>query len=249
MTTMVARLTATEGRLFLREPAYLIFALLFPAALVAMLGGVVPGMRDHDPALGGQRPIDLYIAVLVAMAIATVALSTLPAGLATYRERGVLRRLAVTPIGPRYLVAAQLLVNLLAMLAAAALAVAVAAVAYGVPMPARPAAFAGALVLGSAATVAVGLVIAAFAPTGKGASAIGSVVYFPMLFFAGVWTPGPLMPDALDRVADFTPLGAVSHAMQDAWSGAPARPLLYAVMVGYAVLAGAVAARGFARRR
>ena len=40
--------------------------------------------------------------------------------------------------------------------------------------------------------------------------------------FAGVWTPGPAMPDAIRTIADFTPIGAAAQAMTDAWlSGWP----------------------------
>jgi ABC-2 type transport system permease protein len=63
--------------------------------------------------------------------------------------------------------------------------------------------------------------------------------------FAGVWTPGATMPDAARNVADFTPIGAASEAIADAWSGAWPTPLHLAVLVGCAVVASAAAARLF----
>jgi ABC-2 type transport system permease protein len=71
------------------------------------------------------------------------------------------------------------------------------------------------------------------------------LVYFPMMFAAGVWTPGPAMPDAVRRVADYTPLGAASQAMQDAWAGSSIRLLHVVVMVVVTAVLGAIAARSF----
>ncbi|HEX6235324.1 MAG TPA: hypothetical protein VFZ63_19500 [Jiangellaceae bacterium] len=66
-----------------------------------------------------------------------------------------------------------------------------------------------------------------------------------MLFFAGVWTPGAAMPDAARAIADFTPIGAASAAMADAWSGAWPTPLQVAVLASWAVVASVAAARLF----
>ena len=66
-----------------------------------------------------------------------------------------------------------------------------------------------------------------------------------MMFVAGVWTPGPTMPDAVRPVADYTPLGAASQSLQDAWAGAWPHPLHLAVMIGFTVACGAGAARWF----
>jgi ABC-2 type transport system permease protein len=92
---------------------------------------------------------------------------------------------------------------------------------------------------------AVALLVAAVAPTAAASSGIGTLVYFPMMFFAGVWTPGPLMPDLAQRIGDFTPLGAASQAMQDSWVGDWPAPLHMAVMAAFAVGLGALSARLF----
>jgi len=46
-------------------------------------------------------------------------------------------------------------------------------------------------------------------------------------------------------VADYTPLGAASRALQDAWAGAWPRPLHVAVMAAFTVALGALAAKNF----
>jgi len=243
--TALRRLTVMEAKLFLRDPAAIVMSLAFPMLLIVVLGVVMPGFRTPVPELAGLRPIDIYLPVVVALAVAGVAINSLPTTMAGYRERGVLRRMATTPVRPAKLLGAQLLVSVAATTLAVGLAVAAAAVAFRVPLPEHPVSFLGVFLLGGAATFTVGLLIAALASTGRAANAIGMLVYFPMLFFAGVWTPGPMMPETIRRLSDLTPLGALSQALQASWAGQAVRPLHLLVMVGYLAVVGALAARLF----
>jgi ABC-2 type transport system permease protein len=241
----LTKLIATESKLFVREPIGAFFTLAFPAALVLVLGSAIPGFRDPQDDIGGQRPIDIYLPITLALAIATVSMVTLLGVLSVYREKGVLRRLSTTPVSPATLLGAQLVVNMGALLIGSGLAFAGAAAVFGVRAPGNVLGLFLALLLGAVAMCAVALLIAAVAPTARASSGIGTLVYFPMMFAAGVWTPGPVMPDAVRRVSDFTPLGAASQAMQDAWVGAWPRPLHLAVMAVLAAAFGTLAAKVF----
>ena len=170
---------------------------------------------------------------------------TLLAILSAYRERGVLRRLAVTPVSPAALLGAQLAVNTMALLVGVAAAYGVAVLRFDVAAPGNPVGFGLAFILGTAAMGAVALVIAATVPNARAASGLGTLVYFPMMFFAGVWTPGPAMPATAQRIADFTPLGAASQAMQSTWHGDWPAPLHLVVMAGFVAVLGTLATRLF----
>ncbi|WP_422771786.1 ABC transporter permease [Plantactinospora sp. WMMC1484] len=239
------KLIATEAKLFAREPVGAFFTVVFPAALVLILGSAMPGFTEPSADIGGRRPIEFYLPITLALAIGTVALVSLLNTLAADREKGVLRRLSTTPAPPARLLVAQLVVNVTALLVGCGLALVAAGLAFGVR--ARPD-VPGLLVafgLGSASMVALALLVAALTPTSRAAMGIGSLVYYPMLFAAGVWTPGPLMPDTVRRVADFTPLGAASQALQDAWGGDWPQPLHLAVLVGSTAILGGLAAKLF----
>jgi ABC-2 type transport system permease protein len=243
--TGLAALTRVEAKLFVREPIGACFGVAFPAILLLVLGGAIPRFRAPTEDLHGERPIDIYLPVVLAMAISTVTMITLLGTLSGYRERGVLRRLATTPASPAALLSAQLAVNLAALVVGSALALAAGILAFGAPGPANIPGTLLAFVLGAAAMCGVGLLIAAVAPSARASSAIGTLAYFPMLFAAGVWTPGPVMPDAVRRVADFTPLGAASQALQAGWAGGWPRPLHLLVMVVTTLACGSVAVRWF----
>lgn len=242
-------LARTELRLFLRDPGTVFFSLVFPAVLLLGVGFALPGMRDPiegaGPAWDGLTPVATFLPVVLATAIAAPALSTMPTFVAGYRERGVLRRLSATPMRPQGVLLAQVAVNVAAFVVAAALGIAVAAVAFGIVAPRQAGLVVLALLLGAASTFGIGLVIAAVAPKGSTAGGIGMLVYFPMLFFAGLWTPGPVMPDAVAAIGRFTPLGAAGQAMSEAWFGTGFPALQLVAMLAWVVVLYPLAARLF----
>jgi ABC-2 type transport system permease protein len=240
----LAKLTVTEAKLFLRDPTAWFFALAFPPLLLAILGAV-PAFREPDPELGGLRVIDLYVPILVGFVLAMLAISVLPSYLATYREKGILRRLSTTPVPPANLLAAQLAMGLALAVGAATLVIGIGAVAFGTDLPGQFAGFLVAFVLAAAALYGIGLLIAAVAPSGKAATGIGTLLWFPVMFFAGLWVPREALPEGLNRIGDFTPLGAGVQAMRDAWNGAWPDPLHLAVMAAFAIGASLAAARLF----
>ena len=156
---------------------------------------------DTDPVLSQVNGITGYAPTVLALAVATVALSTFPTTIGNYRGRGVLKRLSTTPVPPSRILVAQVLVNLGALLVAAVLMYVLGAAVVGVAAPADPLVLLLALVLTVLAAFAVGSVIAALAPTAAAATAWGMSVYFASLFFAGVWLPLPLMPDVIQTIA------------------------------------------------
>jgi ABC-2 type transport system permease protein len=220
------------------------FAVAFPAILVGVLG-IPQDFREPKPELGGARVVDLYVTISVTLVIAMVSLQMMPSWLATYRERGILRRLSTTPVHPVLLLTAQLLMNLLVAIVSVALLLGVARVAFATPVPQQLPGFVLAFVLSVAAVAALGLFVAALAPSGKAAQAIGVVSFFPVMFFAGLWVPREAMGSVLRRIGDFTPLGAGEQALRDAAAGAWPQSGHLAVLAAYVVVCGLAAARLF----
>ena len=240
----LSRLTLTETKLFFREPINVIFALALPPILLAVLGAI-PSFREPSEALGGLRIIDLYTPIVVAIAITTFALTSLPPQFATYREKGVLRRMRTTPVRPVAMLSAQLLMSTVLSVVTMLIVLAIAWFAFDVALPANALAFLAAFLLTALAMFSIGLLVAALAPGGASASAIGLVLIFPMLFFAGLWIPRMSMNDVLRTVSDFTPLGAGVQSLQDAAAGSWPEPIYIAVLLGWTILAGGLAARFF----
>lgn len=238
------KLTRNELRLFLREPLVVFFSLLFPTILVVILGSI-PDFREPSPDLGGATVISLYVGISLALSLAMLGLQFLPSVLASYREKGILRRVATTPVRPIVLLAAQMASSLLIAVVSGLLVIAVGRIVFGVGLPGQLPGFVLAYLLSAAGVFAVGLLIAALAPTGKAANSIGTLLFFPSMFFAGLWTPREVLPGFLQRIGDFTPLGAGERALHEAATGHWPQLLPIVVLVAYVVVFGAAAARLF----
>jgi ABC-2 type transport system permease protein len=227
------KLTVAELRLFVREPLAIFFILAFPLILLWLNGSQ----------FGNE--VGRLVPGYVALVLATVGLTQLPGVLATYRERGILRRLATTPVPPATVLGAQLVVYLLAGAVGVALLLAAATVFYDLALPRAAAAAALVYAAGAIAMCALGFLVAALAPNARTANAIGFVVYFPMIFLCGAVIPRHALAASMRRIGEFLPLGPVVTGLDDAWSGAGLDLAALAALTAMVVVAWVVGARVF----
>src|SRR5699024_2263885 len=158
---------------------------------------------------------------------------------------GVFRRLSTTPMRPGGVLLAHVVISGVALLLALALAVGVGMAVFGIPLPENLPVVLGGLLLGTLALFSIGLIIGGLVPKASTASGIGTLVYFPMLFFAGMWLPISEMPDTLATIASFVPLGAASEALTAGWFGGDVPWRELAVLAAWSGLGYPVAAKLF----
>ncbi len=202
----LTKITLVEAKLFAREPAPWLAGLLLPTIVLVAIG-ILFAPPAPDPALGGQRYIDLFVPSMIVLSLASLGVNTLPGRLARYRERGVLRRLSASPASPAELLVAQLVINAAVATAAVVLLIAVGNVAFGIPLPKDPLGFLAAFALGMSSLFALGLLVAAIAPTTGAATAMFLPLFVTVMFLGGVYLPRWLLPEFLVRIGDFTPPG------------------------------------------
>lgn len=217
MSTLV-KLTAVEGKLFLREPMAVIFGVAFPTILLLGMGAV-PILREPSPDFGGATFVEFWAPTALILGLGIIGLQHIPATIATYRENGILRRMSTTPVHPGKVLAAQLLVALAAAVAAAGLLVVSAWLVLDVPPPQHPVWFTLAVVVGFASLLAIGTLVAAVTSNVRTANGVAMLLYMTLLFLGGVFLPRFLLPDAVVRIGAYTPPGV--QALQDSWSDHP----------------------------
>ncbi|OXM68480.1 multidrug ABC transporter permease [Amycolatopsis vastitatis] len=243
--SVLTKLTAAEAKVFLRDPGAPAVVAGIPLALLLVFG-LMPGANLPDPKYGGHSALATVIAPMaVTILLAMLALTLFPNAMATYREKGLLKRLSASPVPPSRLLAAQLLVNLAVAVVVVLVIAGVGGLALGIPLPGNPGGFLLSIVLGTLALFSAGLVVAALAPTGRAASGIGSALLFPMMALGGVWVPKEQLPPFLQHVADVLPLGATLNALRATWAGDAPELLQLGAMAAFAVAGTAIAARVF----
>jgi ABC-2 type transport system permease protein len=238
------RLTLTEAKLLGRERVRVLLTIGLPLVLIIILGSI-PVLKKPSATFGGQPFINYYTLVMVVFSVALLALTAVPLVLAGYRERGVLRRLRATPIGPYRVLGAQLAAAFGICVATTVLILLVARLGFSVPLPRQAAGFTVTAILTAAALLSVGLVIASLASTAKTAQGFGALLFYVLMFFAGLWLPLPEMPKVLQHISHATPLGAAVQAMTNCAGGRWPTGLELITLAAWAVVLSLVAGKLF----
>ena len=242
--------TTVEAKLFLRDSTTVMFGVLFPAGVLLALGAI-PALRETSPDTGGLRSIDIWAPTALVFGMVMIAVQHVPGVIATYRERGILRRLSTTPAPPRNVLLAQMIVAFASLVVSATLLIVLAWVVLDIRPPARPLEFVVACLVGYAALLGIGLISAAVMHTSSAANHYWSRLFVALMFFGGAFLPRVLMPDLLRDVGEFIPPGL--QALTSAWSTeagevtatAGGQPFWLQIMAGIAVIASVIAARLF----
>jgi ABC-2 type transport system permease protein len=215
--TALAALARTEARLLSREWAAMVFAFVFPAITLLIIGGAFGDQPDDG--FGGVIPEDFYVTGYLGVPVAALALVGLPVVLASYRERDVLRRFAAFGASTTTVVAAQALVTALLVAVAAATVFAVAVPTYGVPEMEHPIEVVAAFGLGAVTMIVLGAAIGLSVGSARGAQAIGLMAFFPMFLLSGGGPPPDVMSGPMRRIADVLPLTHVVAGIREPWLG------------------------------
>jgi ABC-2 type transport system permease protein len=234
------RLLTTELRLLTRDSLTLVFVLGFPIISMLIIGGVFGTEPDEDFPV---NPSHWYVASYFTVVIGATGLIMLPVHIASYRERGVLRRFAASGF-PRWSFAlAELAMGLAAIAVATPLLLAIAAPVYGLPEVHDLARVVAGTVAASVAFISLGVLLGTVLPSSRAAQSIGLMLFFPS-FLLGVGGPPPaVLPDGLREISEWLPLALATDAIREPWLGIGngTEPLL--AVVAIAVAASAVAAR------
>lgn len=236
-------LVATEMRLLTREPMILFWALIFPIGLLVVLGSSTSSKPQH--AFGGLRFIVVYTPVLMTFTLTLLAMSAMPATLASYRDKGYLKRLSTTPVGAWRLLAAQLTIVISLSTCLVVLITLVSHFAYNVPLPSEFGGFVLAILLTMTAMAALGMLIASVATSQRVAGAIGSILFFPLMFFAGLWVPQQQMGATLRTISQYTPLGAAVPSITNSDFGQWPGTTHLIVLAAYTLVLTRIATRFF----
>jgi len=228
------KLTLMETKLFLREPMAAFFTLAFPLMMLFLFGSIYG--NKPTPFFGGYGSVDVSVPAYTAVIIATSGLLSLSITIASYRERGILRRLKATPLRPHAILGAQVIVIFLMTTLGMALLVIAAKIVYGLRFAVDPLSVLAAFVLSCLSFFALGFVLAGLLPTARTAQIVAMVLFYPMIFLSGATLPRELLPESIQKFAQVLPLTHVVTLLRGLWIGEPWRDHLGGVGILSALL-------------
>jgi ABC-2 type transport system permease protein len=215
---MVLRLAWLEGKLLLREPITLVFVLALPLVMMVVMLGVFSDAADPSVFMGVEAK-NYYMGAYVAAVVAALGVINLPTHLATYRERGVLRRFEASSIPRWSLMGAHTVVMVVLAGIGAVIVVGTAKAIYRVENPADPGLVVAGFLLAALAFAAFGTLLGVVMPTARAAQGIGIMLWFVMFMLGGVGPPPEVLPAAMGAVGEATPLLHAVRLLQGTWLG------------------------------
>ncbi|MGF0310624.1 ABC transporter permease [Rhodococcus sp. IEGM1428] len=235
---ILSSLFISEARLMLRNAALLAWVAAIPVVASIALGAI-PATRSPIDGLDGSSWFTAYQPILVMFSAVLLSVQILPDVLTKYRETGMLKRLRTTPASPSALLLVHVALTLIIELVVAAAMVLLPALC-GAPLPRNVVGVTIAFVFAAGAMLAIGMMLASAIRNNKVATAVGTVLFFVLQFFAGLWLPRAAMPGWLVHVSDATPSGAavaaLTESVQGGWPGLMHLAILGAWMVVLSVV-------------
>ena len=200
---------------FWRNPVGSAFTVGFSVVFLVLLGASAGDSRISY--LGGIRTITYYVPGFAAYGVMAACFNTLAVTLVFRREMGLLKRLRLSPL-PAWAVLGSLFCTSVIISALQVLVLVVLGrLAYHVPFPHAPLAFAVALLVGAVCFTALGVAMSCVIPNQDSAGPVTAIVFFVLLFLAGLWYP--LRPgSALARISAYFPVRHLIVAVFDAFT-------------------------------
>jgi ABC-2 type transport system permease protein len=161
------------------------------------------------------RYIDYLVPGLIAMALSQSAVFGVAGTLVSWRERGIFRRLRVTPLPLVEFIVARLVMQLLLAAIQVVVLLSVGAALFGVHIVGNPLALIPVAAFGAMAFIALGFLVGSLAKNEPAADAIANFVTLPMIFLSGVFFPISSAPAFVKAVGHVMPLTYLANGLRD----------------------------------
>jgi len=200
------KIATVEWKLMLREPVGFLFVLIFPSLMVLLLG-----LQRSD-----QQVVTARVLSFLGISPMIFGLMGFPITLVTYRERGMLRRLRVTPLSPLLYLIAQALVGTLIVVLGGLLLVIVGLTILRIAPPVQPLGVALAFLLGTLTFIAIGSFLSSVITTVRGLQVASTILFGGMMFVLFV-ANSPDPSPTVKAIAKWLPIEHMMRLVTGFW--------------------------------
>jgi ABC-2 type transport system permease protein len=199
--------------MYARNTRAMIFSLAIPIGLTLLMGSIwgkqTLGGRGDDQAAGVPF-VNYLIPNMIVMSLLANGVMGNSIAMATWRERGILRRIQTTPLPIWQMLLARTLVQAVVMVAQAFLLIATGVLVFHATFGASELAMAvPGIVLGAVLFMAMGVAVAATVSKTETVQVAAQALYFPLMFLGGLAIPMFNFPEWLRGIGKYLPSAMV----------------------------------------
>jgi ABC-2 type transport system permease protein len=187
--------------------------------LIDVAGGPPPLPIEERPVTAQDVSfMDIFVPGILAMSLMNSGVIGLATAFVTYRERGILRRIRVTPFPLTSFILARVISQLLVAGLQAVILIGMSWAFFGLHLRGNPLVVMLTIVAGALAFLAIGFAISGIAPNAETAASYANLVTFPMLFLSGIFFSMENAPAWLRPITKVLPLPYLVDALRETMS-------------------------------
>lgn len=182
-----------EQKIFFRSPDVILFCLLMPLIVFALITMISGSKAAGDTGLTYLQ--GAYVS-LSTVGICCSAFMSIPITVVELRNQGMLRRMYCSPCSPARILACDTMASG-GIATASTILLTIVAVIFGYRMSGNVLVYIAMWLLTMLSMFSVGLMVASLCRTTKSMNVATSLLYFPMLLFSGATIPAEVFPEAV----------------------------------------------------
>ena len=198
------------------------------------IAGGKPVINFASNDISGFKYIDFFLPGVIGLTVMTTTVNWSVGMMTRYRENGIFKKLATTPLTRYEWLTTQILWQLVVVFISVSVIILVGLGLYRMTLTLDALAIVT-IILASAMFSSIGMIIARFIKNEETAAAAAGAITFPMMFLAGSFFPLETMPSFLRAISQVLPLTYVNQALRDSMiygniAGATLNLLIVAVL-------------------
>ena len=159
--------------------------------------------------------IDFFVPGILGMSLMNSGVIGLSTAFVTYREKGILRRIKVTPFSLTSFILARIVTTLVVAVLQAVVLVGLGVALYGMTLRGNPFLILLVVMIGGLAFLAIGFALSGMARNAETAASYANLVTFPMLFLSGTFFAIDSLPAWLQGLTRILPLRYLIDALRE----------------------------------
>jgi ABC-2 type transport system permease protein len=208
---ILLRQTIIETRLFLRRRSELLWTLAFPIMFMVLFGLIYGNTKWNGM---DMRAVDFLLPGIIVMGAMVTGIMRTSVAFVGEREKGIYRRLALTPLKRQTLIASQLLQHYIVIIVQTVLLIAIGVTAFKINISGNMFLFWLVLSIGALCFLSIGFALTGLIKTARSATPINQMAYFILMFLGGLFFPNSMLPHFLAQIANILPSTQMSDALR-----------------------------------